>query len=485
MVSAARRLRRAPAAGLIRTLTFEIPWLSVRQVELTPGDRERNIERLSRELTDISADCEVLYRDDRLVPRLEHLEIDSSQHNGTRLEAGQLYVISGGLGGVGALLARRLAAEHDVRLLLVGRSSSQARAEAVASLEGFEDRIGYESVDVCDFDALDAAVARVERRGGATLAGVFHLAGTYHEQLLTEETPAGLEAALRPKLLGGLNLAKLLQHRGGGLFVAFSSLNGSFGGFGVGAYSAGSRSLEALCDHLREVGLNSYCLEWSRWHQVGMSAAITLPKRPPPEYCRSSRPGLTSCLAMLQRPPGHYLIGIDSSRPAIRRLLDRESEPVEILAAYYGETQTPFERVPRRSVRYGSRCELIAIDELPAMRGARSTAIGWFRTGSAPRGALHESRGATSKSGWPRSGAGARSAAARPSRRFFELGGHSLAATQVVARPGRSVRGRVVAHRLVLGQNPGAVCRAIETLHWAAQATGDSSSTALRDEGEV
>jgi NAD(P)-dependent dehydrogenase (short-subunit alcohol dehydrogenase family) len=480
---------RTQLAALLRTLAFELPWLNTRQVELPAMNRERALERMSSELTDLSSEREVKYRGDgRFVPRLERLDVETPA---PPIASDRLYAISGGSGGIGTLLARRLASDYRARLLLIGRSSPETVADAITSLEAFHDRIHYAPVDICDREALESEVARAERLFGSPLAGVFHLAGTYHERLLLDEMAAGLEDALRPKLLGGLNLARLLQDRGGGLFVAFSSLNGSFGGFGVGAYSAASRSLEELCDQLRQAGLRSYCLEWSLWHQVGMSGGRDSAGAAAARGYLSISPerGVTSCLAMLRRAPGHHLIGLDSSRPAVRRLLDRESEPVQILASYY-EGEPGLVAGEPIADRFGteSRCELVALPELPRDAAGRLDPGRLTQTGLTPRGTVHEE---------PRGEIEERLAAiwrevltiSRLGRHddFFELGGHSLAATQVVARLGAAFGVDLSVSDLFSARTLARCAERIDTLRWAAADPVGASSfdDGLREHGEI
>ncbi|WP_103377319.1 SDR family NAD(P)-dependent oxidoreductase [Streptomyces noursei] len=90
------------------------------------------------------------------------------------LVEGGAYLITGGAGGVGRLLARYLAARYRARLVLLGRSPLP---EAVrAELEELGAQVLGVRADVADAGQLRAALIEARGRFGG-LDGVFHLAG--------------------------------------------------------------------------------------------------------------------------------------------------------------------------------------------------------------------------------------------------------------------------------------------------------------------
>ena len=132
----------------------------------------------------------------------------------------------------------------------------------------------YLPADVCDIDGLHKVLGAAKRRFGVGLDGAIHLAGSYQERLLIEETTSTFEASLRAKVVGGWNLHQLLLDEPGDLFIGFSSLTSVIGGAMVGAYAAANRYLEGLSSFQTRAGMRGYALGWSGWEGVGISRSF-------------------------------------------------------------------------------------------------------------------------------------------------------------------------------------------------------------------
>ena len=181
--------------------------------------------------------------------------------NGTTL-------ITGGTGGLGRLLARRLVTDHGVRhLLLASRRGAAAPgiAELRAELADLDATVTVAARDVTDPDDVAALLAEVST--DHPLTAVVHAAGVLDDGVLAELTSERLDTVLRPKA----DAARLLHEATAGLdltaFVAFSSAAGVFGAPGQGNYAAANAYLDGLAQHRRALGLPGLSLAWGLWER--------------------------------------------------------------------------------------------------------------------------------------------------------------------------------------------------------------------------
>ncbi|MGW3123030.1 type I polyketide synthase, partial [Streptomyces sp. NPDC001107] len=182
-------------------------------------------------------------------------------------------LVTGGTGGIGAQVARWLAARGAEHLVLTGRRGPQASgaAELRAELQASGARVTIEACDVADRSRLGALLERL-RADGSTPRAVFHAAGTVTDTRIEHCTPEQLRAELAAKAEGADHLDDLLADTPLDAFVLFSSIAGTWGSGGQGAYAAANAHLDALAARRTAVGLPATSIAWGPWQGTGMAA---------------------------------------------------------------------------------------------------------------------------------------------------------------------------------------------------------------------
>ncbi|MFF9787749.1 SDR family NAD(P)-dependent oxidoreductase [Streptomyces nigrescens] len=186
-------------------------------------------------------------------------------------------LITGGTGGLGALVARHLVAEHGIRhLLLASRRGPQAPGvdALMDELTGLGAEAEAAACDVSDREALSGLLDSVPKQH--PLTAVVHTAGVLDDTVVTSLTPQRLSAVLRPKADATVHLHELTRDEDLAAFLVFSSTAGVFGAPGQANYAAANAFCDTFAAGRRAAGLPATSLAWGPWTRTtGMTSGLT------------------------------------------------------------------------------------------------------------------------------------------------------------------------------------------------------------------
>ncbi len=284
-----RNPARAVLQGLARVIPLELPGITCRSidVEFEGGNPDECATQILAEMGAAGESLSVAYRGGRrFAQSLQEVDLAHAARQ-PRLEQGGVYLITGGLGGLGLVVAEHLAREFNARLVLVGRSALPAEAQWEASLNDARlsdaDRQRIQKLIDIRTAAGGLLVARgdvtnlAEMRGIVDLAtrqygridGVFHAAGVLDDGPLLLKTAHDAARVLDPKVHGTLVLEEALRGVPLKCFVLFSSISSILPPPGQVDYAAANAFLDAFA--VSRTG-PVVAINWGAWREAGMAA---------------------------------------------------------------------------------------------------------------------------------------------------------------------------------------------------------------------
>jgi NAD(P)-dependent dehydrogenase (short-subunit alcohol dehydrogenase family) len=378
------------------------------------------IDQLIVDLRAESADPVVAYRGShRWVQTYERAPLPPAPV-GTGLRPAGVYLITGGLGGVGMILAEYLARSVKARLVLTGREGLPERSEwdrlmeqaevnqdirrkirKIREMEEAGAEIEVMRADVSKEEEMKEVVRRTRRRFGA-INGVIHaagLTGTQYTSTIQELTPAISSLLFRPKVHGLFVLEKVLQDVDLDFCLLLSSLSSVLGGLGFAAYSSSNIFMDTFVYGRNRVSpIPWISVNWDGWQlrekdypqSAGLGSAQAELAIKPQEGVEAFQRIISTKMA------GQVIVSTGDLQSRIRKWIDLES--------LEGESQQNRTIPPSGH----SRPELPTDYVAPRNDLERSIAAIWQALLGLERIGIHDN--------------------------FFELGGHSLLAIQYLSR---------------------------------------------------
>jgi len=248
----------------------------------------RLVDRLLPELAPATTDLAVAYRGrTRWVRAYRNMRLEREQTALPALRQRGVFLITGGLGRVGLVLAAYLARTVQARLVLTGRSALPERGDwsdwlmdhaesdrvshiirSLLALEELGSEVLVVQADVANRAQLDAALARVEACFG-DLHGVIHAAGISDEaayQTVQEIGRPTCELHFQPKVYGLFALEQALEGRDLDCCILFSSISTVLGGLGFAGYAAANIFMDAFVHkHNAQAATPWLSVNWDTW----------------------------------------------------------------------------------------------------------------------------------------------------------------------------------------------------------------------------
>ena len=281
---------KAMIAGPAGVAPRELPGLTIATLDLSQGMAvaEATDAVLEDLLADPSTRSAALRNGRRFERGYAARRLDAAE--APRFKAGGTYLITGGLGGMGLTLARRLVTDIKARVVLLGRAPLPPRADwadtaarrrasprtraAIAAIEAMDPdgtMVLTLAADTCNLAEMRAARDTAEAAFGK-ITGVLHAAGRIDDAPLLSKTDAAIDAVFAPKVTGLRVLDALFPDGALDLLVLFSSSSTATTPAGQVDYVAANAYLNAVAQARRGGATQVVAINWGVWAETGMAA---------------------------------------------------------------------------------------------------------------------------------------------------------------------------------------------------------------------
>jgi acyl transferase domain-containing protein len=188
---------------------------------------------------------------------------------------GGIYLITGGLGGMGYTFARHLAANFQAQLILTGRSASQDKEQGkIQELEALGAQVMVAAADVSLHVEMQEVIRQAIRRF-EQINGIIHTAGVAdYAGIIQRRAHELTQQILAPKVTGTLVLHRIIKEMGltPDFFVLCSSISAVTGPFGEVGYTAANAFLDAYAHYNNSMHHTlTLSINWGAWQEVGMA----------------------------------------------------------------------------------------------------------------------------------------------------------------------------------------------------------------------
>lgn len=255
-------------------------------------DRTQTAARICEHVLDDESEDQIAIRGHRtFVPRLRLCE-SLTRPFPTKLTPDATYVVTGGAGALGRVVATYLAERGARHITLVSRSTipprdrwaeltddhpHRATVAKIRTIERLGVHVETAAVDIADVDQVTAWLRDHDRRGGRPVRGIIHAAGSVADQLLVNMSEDDFAKVLAPKVIGTRVLHDAFKAHDLEFFVMFGSAGSTIASPGQGNYAAANAFLDAFAHYRQAQGLPALTIGWGPW-SVGMVEELKLEK---------------------------------------------------------------------------------------------------------------------------------------------------------------------------------------------------------------
>ncbi|PKM51734.1 MAG: hypothetical protein CVV02_05585 [Firmicutes bacterium HGW-Firmicutes-7] len=240
-------------------------------------------DQFIKELNNKDKNAEIMYKEDkRFIKVYKKVEVDKDLNEKHVLRGKKVlrekgvYLITGGLGGLGFIFSQYLARNQKARLILTGRSELDARKlECIDKLISLGSEVIYIRADISSEEDVNNLIVQAKATYNE-INGIIHSAGVLKSDFILTKKSEDIKDVFASKVKGAVLLDKATKDENLDFFVLFSSISGFMGSVGYCDYAVANSFMDYYALNRKELtkagkrkGL-SLAIAWPFWDEGGM-----------------------------------------------------------------------------------------------------------------------------------------------------------------------------------------------------------------------
>ncbi|WP_342418534.1 SDR family NAD(P)-dependent oxidoreductase [Paenibacillus sp. FSL H8-0168] len=264
-------------SGLLKTARLENPKFIGQLIEVEQGEQAEGILAKLEDNSRSPMDGWIRYENgQRTIACWSRFET-SGQEEGLPWRDGGVYLITGGSGSLGLLVAEEITRQTQAAtFILTGRSPlDRDKQMKLQELESSGASVVYRQADITHRNTVIGLLDSMQQEFGR-VHGIIHCAGVIHDNFIIKKTSEEFLEVLGPKVSGLVHLDEASSGQNLDFFVLFSSISGSLGNPGQADYSTANAFMDAYAEYRNAlVGAKqrrgqTLSIRWPLWKEGGM-----------------------------------------------------------------------------------------------------------------------------------------------------------------------------------------------------------------------
>lgn len=276
----------SPVYGIGKVISKEHPNLKCRIIDVDCSTEDRTfIQEVSSPSDHYAVALRMNERYTEVFSEVTDLEL---KRRTAEIREDGVYLITGGLGGIGLEIAKYLANNKKINLILLGRTNippredwkdilsdraarkEQKRIRALKELEEMKANVECISADISNQKEMERVYHYLKKKYGE-INGIVHAAGVSSDGPIADRGDEMFETIFSPKVYGTWLLDYLTREDDIDFMILFSSVATLFSAFGQSDYVAANAYLDAFSAHRQKQSKRTLTINWSTWKETGMA----------------------------------------------------------------------------------------------------------------------------------------------------------------------------------------------------------------------